>query len=1246
MEKLKRYFIQLDLFSPPLPNDGEEVPFKKHTNTIATRIYLVLVLVGLLIIILLSSVPGQSEQIEMEWPTLSEYESYPSDARCPCREYSIEYSTFISSDPSYHPVCSSAFVSDEWISALYYGDEQSSLPNDDFRSIGFSFFQTLSMLCRLSRIEVNDILASVNSESFFSLNLLSRSNFIAQISADTNRFRTNALQLFQTRISIISQLIGSSFLINSLHTSMIPVVLNPFQDDTTVRVDLVRLEQEDGSYCNCTVTFSCETPVLKISVPNNSWSNGSFAIPGLKRRCMPIDTCLHSTLECFFNQTCLDTILSYIPITFNHTVLVLSKSSQFHPETKVETLSSQMMVDDWAFNSTYEKYFERCAPKSCFFLVTIRLTVFQIVTELIGSLSGLCTILRIIVIIVLRIVHHICQKRSAPTEIPVQVVQTRQYTRTERIRQLMRSIGTLIREFNLFKRSNETEEEHEISRQRIATRVYIALLIITLCVLIFYTSLTVKLFTETVINPSESTYSQLQSSYSSSLRCQCSQMSIDYKKFVSIETIFHPVCSSDLVSSSWIDLLYENYRPSPSGNADLFSIGGGLFQLLNTFCGIANQTISDSLQTYIRRQLVSSEVLLEDFFNVQLRTTTEKWREGILYNFVQVIDLFRVNMQTNQLLSNGYNFGWYFIPFPPLDLYFKSFIADPFFFFSCSCALSAFCAGPLTLIDNQYRTIEINGFTRTCTAITSITQSNFQSFSNQSLIDQVYTFVLLNSNNFTLRPLVASNIHPIDEIIQSIADRSFVDQWIEQFSFDDYYKMCAPPSCTYLIIRHSHPVSIFISTISIIGGLATLLTILMKIILILLHKSQHHFSCRAMKQWFSNFNDPNHLSSRLNVLFIIVTLLGLYLSNAFNKYSQINEVMKDPSMESYFELVHRYSGRSIDCPCSQSSIFHNSFINISVNKYHQVCSKPFLTYQWLDRYLPRVDPRIYDPISFFDVIPVYFTLIDELCRASQKTVNTALLQFISTSLIQTSPNPSPHLFQSIIQIKIEKFKRNLSQSLIKTLELLREMTHINQLLNIFRTNWRFAPINSTSQINDSNTYSLKIIPVLYQQCDCGLTKNCIKPMIDLMNNSIAGLMIGCYPLEALLQSSFQCLYDSSCFQTITSDTIDLTETSSLILNASIHSQYHSTTRIEDILNHLFIEEWTTNISYEKYYNVCAPSSCSFSSQTSIPPFQIIANLLGLYGGLTILVEHILVPIFIQFFSLCKRSFRRVHNQHQ
>ena len=801
-------------------------------------------------------------------------------------------------------------------------------------------------------------------------------------------------------------------------------------------------------------------------------------------------------------------------------------------------------------------------------------------------------------------------------------------------------------QFNLYKRRNDTEEELQIHRQRIATRTYIFLLIIILCILIFYTSLKKQILTETVIDPSEPIYFQLESSYSSSLRCQCSQMLINYETFLNVRPIFHPVCASDLVSLAWVDLLRENYRPPPYGYADLFSMGAGLFQLLTIFCETTNTTIYDSLETFLHRQIVTAEVLSKDLLNAQLRIVIDKWRSGVIYDFLQTIDLFRANMQGNVLLSDQYNFRWHGMPPGLVYLYFYGFLPEDFSSLDmCSCALSAYCAETLSLFDDDGNKLVIDGFFLACSPITSLTLSDLRSFYKQSFIDELHTYIVFNSKNFSLHRLIDFDTNPINETIQSIADRSFVDQWIEEFSFTEYYRTCAPRLCTYQIVRHPHLISIVTTAITVIGGLSTFLKILMMIILVALKKFQTRFAWRAIKTWFMGFTDRRRLATRLNVVLISMALVGLYLSYTFRKYQQMDEVTKDPSLELYLNLVRHYPNESLRCPCSQASIPYNSFINISVISYHQVCSKEFLTYQWLYAHLPRLVVLVDDPSLFSDVIPNYFQLIAEFCQSAQRTVNTSLLQLLSTSFIEISPNPSPEKFQYIIETRIEQFKMGLSQSLMRTLELLREMTHINQLVTIFRSNWKFTPVNPIRELVDSEGFILEMTPVLYKDCNCGLSKHCMQPMTDSDNVTLLGLMTGCYPLEAFLQSSLECLYDEICFPTIATSSLITSsmEASSLILNASMPSRYHPTTKVEDILKSVFIEEWATNISYEEYYNVCAPSSCSYSYLKPVPAVEIVTNLLRLYGGLTLIAEHIVVPLLIQLSSLSTRSFRRVES---
>jgi hypothetical protein len=55
-----------------------------------------------------------------------------------------------------------------------------------------------------------------------------------------------------------------------------------------------------------------------------------------------------------------------------------------------------------------------------------------------------------------------------------------------------------------------------------------------------------------------------------------------------------------------------------------------------------------------------------------------------------------------------------------------------------------------------------------------------------------------------------------------------------------------------------------------------------------------------------------------------------------------------------------------------------------------------------------------------------------------------------------------------------------------------------------------------------------------------------------------------------------------------------------------------------------VEEWVSNVSYEKYYAECAPSSCSYIKRR--PALDVVVLFLELYGGLVIIMN--VVALFI------------------
>lgn len=76
---------------------------------------------------------------------------------------------------------------------------------------------------------------------------------------------------------------------------------------------------------------------------------------------------------------------------------------------------------------------------------------------------------------------------------------------------------------------------------RIATRLYIGLLIISLSILTLHTIIQPEILTKTYEKPSINLYKDLIKDHLNTLECPCSKVSSPYSRSVTIEPIFHQV---------------------------------------------------------------------------------------------------------------------------------------------------------------------------------------------------------------------------------------------------------------------------------------------------------------------------------------------------------------------------------------------------------------------------------------------------------------------------------------------------------------------------------------------------------------------------------------------------------------------------------------------------------------------------------------------------------------------------------
>ncbi|CAF1138821.1 unnamed protein product [Adineta steineri] len=131
-----------------------------------------------------------------------------------------------------------------------------------------------------------------------------------------------------------------------------------------------------------------------------------------------------------------------------------------------------------------------------------------------------------------------------------------------------------------------------------------------------------------------------------------------------------------------------------------------------------------------------------------------------------------------------------------------------------------------------------------------------------------------------------------------------------------------------------------------------------------------------------------------------------------------------------------------------------------------------------------------------------------------------------------------------------------------------------------------------------------------------------------VGDRLLSIFVGCYLVEAVLQSDLRCFFDIGCLQQLI-DSLSLVNISAsdIILNSTA-SHYQEKSSLLEIVSNLMVEEWNNQTSYDNYFNICQPSVCTATYISRGNIIYIITTTIGLIGGLTTVYKFV-VPIFIK-----------------
>ncbi len=171
-------------------------------------------------------------------------------------------------------------------------------------------------------------------------------------------------------------------------------------------------------YCSCRPPSTC---IARATISQ------LYVVPGMIVACFPVESALQSTLTCFYNQTCINELreilneTSFNIIDLNSTALDSSLSSRYSPETKIEEIFNQIMLENISWNASHVRYYETCRPSMCFYTIKSRNNPVYVLTMILGLIGGLSSVLQVIIQYVIKfvskLIHRFCHCNQRRNEV-------------------------------------------------------------------------------------------------------------------------------------------------------------------------------------------------------------------------------------------------------------------------------------------------------------------------------------------------------------------------------------------------------------------------------------------------------------------------------------------------------------------------------------------------------------------------------------------------------------------------------------------------------------------------------------------------------------------------------------------------------------------------------------------------------------------------------------------------------------
>lgn len=279
-------------------------------------------------------------------------------------------------------------MSEEWRLDLVKGlvPNLTAYGQRDYRRFLSAHLQYLQHSCQLSQQSVNNSINELMTSLLVTVQLLSETDFQNSLNILIEQSKSNAPAFFSRFLLFTQNNFRANAFLSIYGTDFeFPV---PFQTSSYFYVYAEPVIYDNG--CSCGMFSNCTTQatIMEMNPPRN------ISLHGLKMGCTPSETFLASTLECFYNQSCLDLIQQSTNYPKSLTALSTTNLSRFSENTTITELIRNLFVESWSAKTNYSTYYEQCSPLLCSYISIEKFNILYSVTAILGIQGGLTVVLK------------------------------------------------------------------------------------------------------------------------------------------------------------------------------------------------------------------------------------------------------------------------------------------------------------------------------------------------------------------------------------------------------------------------------------------------------------------------------------------------------------------------------------------------------------------------------------------------------------------------------------------------------------------------------------------------------------------------------------------------------------------------------------------------------------------------------------------------------------------------------------